>query len=49
MTGGIAAAIPLAGWAGGPRAWDWEVIEKILGGGDGMPARVQLAGGMSHL
>jgi hypothetical protein len=32
MLGGISAATPLNWWAGGPRAWDWDVIAKMLGG-----------------
>ena len=30
MLDGIAAAKPLARWAGGPRAWNWNSIAKLL-------------------
>jgi hypothetical protein len=29
--GGISAAIELDWWEGGPRAWDWDAVAKILG------------------
>jgi len=29
--GGISGATPLEWWDGGPRAWDWDAIAKILG------------------
>ena len=30
--GGLTAAVALAAWDGGPRAWDWGVVTKMLGG-----------------
>jgi hypothetical protein len=30
MLGGISAAVPLARWDGGPRAWNWDTIAGML-------------------
>jgi len=42
MLGGISAAVSLAHWDGGPKAWDWDMIERMLWEGWGTLSRSRL-------